>query len=424
MIEHEKIEYLPIEDLVPYEKNPRQNEKAVPYVANSIENFGFKVPIVVDENKVVICGHTRLKAAKQLGIEEVPCIIAKDLTKNQVNAFRLADNKVSEIASWDEELLNEELEDLSEIFDMNLFGFGDLDLEDGEESEAYEDNYEPDLSKPTRTKQGDVYQLGNHRLMCGSSTDPVDVEKLMDGELADLCLTDPPYNVDYHGAAGSIMNDSMGDSNFYHFLFDFYKNMMVSLKAGGAFYIFHADSEGLNFRKALKENGGVVRECLIWVKNSLVLGRQDYQWKHEPCLYGWKEGASHYFVDDRAQTTVIEEVPNFNKLTKAELISWIKKHQDDGVATTVIHEDKPLVNDLHPTMKPIKLVARLICNSSNRGEKVVDFFGGSGSTIIACEQTMRICYTMELDPKFCDVIIDRWEKMTGKKAVLIRNDKN
>ena len=424
MMEHEKIEYLPIEDLVPYEKNPRQNEKAVPYVASSIENFGFKVPIIVDENKVVICGHTRLKAAKQLGIEEVPCIIAKDLTKNQVNAFRLADNKVSEIAIWDEDLLNEELSDLSEIFDMNLFGFGDLDFEDDEESEAYEDNYEPDLSKPTRTKQGDVYQLGNHRLMCGSSTDPVDVEKLMDGELADLCLTDPPYNVDYHGAAGSIMNDSMGDSNFYHFLFDFYKNMMVSLKAGGAFYIFHADSEGLNFRKALKENGGVVRECLIWVKNSLVLGRQDYQWKHEPCLYGWKEGASHYFIDDRAQTTVIEEVPNFNKLTKAELISWIKKHQDDGVATTVIHEDKPLVNDLHPTMKPIRLVARLICNSSNRGEKVVDFFGGSGSTIIACEQTMRICYTMELDPKFCDVIIDRWEKMTGKKAVLVRNDKN
>lgn len=423
MSQTEEIVYLQTEDIHPYQKNPRQNEKAVPYVANSIREFGFKVPIVLDESHTVICGHTRLAAAKSLGLEEVPCIIATDLTQEQVQAFRLADNKVAEIAEWDEELLQDELDDLTDIFDMSDFGFFD-GLDQEEEPEAYEDDYDPEMTATPNAVLGDIYQLGEHRLMCGSSTDATDVEQLMNGEVADLCITDPPYNVDYHSKAGNIMNDSMSDDNFFNFLTDFYNNMLNSLKAGGVFYIFHADSEGANFRSALKRAGGVVRECLIWVKNSLVLGRQDYHWKHEPCLYGWKDGGAHFFIDDRSQTTVIENEVNFSKMTKAQLIDYIKDHQDDGAASTIIHEDKPAANDLHPTMKPVKLVGRLMANSSNQGEIVVDFFGGSGSTLIAAEQLKRRAYLMELDPRFVDVIIDRWQKMTGKKAKLLNEETN
>lgn len=423
MSQTEEIVYLQTEDIHPYLKNPRQNEKAVPYVANSIREFGFKVPIVVDESHTVICGHTRLAAAKSLGLEEVPCIIATDLTQEQVQAFRLADNKVAEIAEWDEELLQDELDDLSDIFDMSDFGFFD-GLDQEEEPEAYEDDYDPELTATPNAVLGDIYQLGEHRLMCGSSTDATDVEQLMNGEVADLCITDPPYNVDYKGEAGKIMNDKMGDANFYQFLYDFYGNMLAALKPGGAFYIFHADREGSNFRGALKDAGGQVKQCLIWVKNNLVLGRQDYQWKHEPCLYGWKDGGAHFFIDDRKQTTVIEDRPNLREMTKAQLIDYIKAHQDDGHASTIIHEDNPEASDLHPTMKPIKLVGRLMANSSNQGEIVVDFFGGSGSTMVAAEQLKRKAYLMELDPRFVDVIIDRWQKMTGKKAKLLNEETN
>ena len=256
-------------------------------------------------------------------------------------------------------------------------------------------------------------------MMCGSSTSHEDVAKLLDGAVMDLCVTDPPYNVDYEGTAGKIQNDNMDDLSFYNFLYDFYTQMMNSLKKGGVYYIFHADTEGLNFRGALKECGGSVKETLIWVKNALVLGRQDYHWKHEPCLYGWKEGAGHYFINDRTQTTVFEDKLNLEKLTKGELIEMCKELLEEQVPNTIIHEDKPMRNDMHPTMKPINLIARLVKNSSRPKENVIDFFGGSGSTIIACEQLNRICYMMELDPKFCDVIIDRWEQYTGKKAKLI-----
>ena len=409
-----------IKDIKPYEKNPRRNDEAVKYVAESIKKFGFKVPIVIDKENVIVAGHTRYKACKKLQIEVVPCVVADDLTEEQIKAFRLADNKVGEMAEWDEELLFQELQEID--MSMDVFGFEEFDIEE-EEAEAEEDYYEPELPVEPKAKLGDIYQLGEHRLMCGDCTKEEFVDQLTDGEEMDLCVTDPPYNVDYEGTAGKIENDNMDDTSFFNFLYDFYTQMLRSLKSGGVFYIWHADSEGANFRSALKEAGGHVRQCLIWNKNSLVLGRQDYHWKHEPCLYGWKEGAGHYFVDDRSQTTVIEDKIDIDKMTKDEMKQLLKDMLEDKVSTTVMNEAKPSANDLHPTMKPIKLIARQVSNSSRKGEKVIDFFGGSGSTLITCEQLGRKCYTMELDPKFVDVIIDRWEEYTGRKAKLIKKGK-
>ena len=248
----------------------------------------------------------------------------------------------------------------------------------------------------------------------------------------DLCVTDPPYNVNYGSINESgygkerdngnkILNDNMDDESFYLFLHAFYEQMLRVLKEGGAYYIFHSDSEGYNFRKALRDAGGIVKQNLIWVKNALVLGRQDYQWKHEPCLYGWKDGAGHYFIDDRTQTTVFEDKADLDKLSKEELKEMIEDILADKIPTTVIHEDKPLKNDIHPTMKPIRLISRLVKNSSKPGENVIDFFGGSGSTLISCEHLGRNCYTIELDPRYVDVMIDRWETLTGQKAVKIKS---
>ena len=246
----------------------------------------------------------------------------------------------------------------------------------------------------------------------------------------DLCVTDPPYNVNYGSINESgygkerdngnkILNDNMDDESFYYFLKAFYDQMVRTLKPGGAFYIFHADTEGYNFRKALRDAGGTLRQNLVWVKNALVLGRQDYQWKHESCLYGWNDGAAHYFIEDRTQTTVFEDKADLDKLSKEELKEMIEDILSDKIPTTIIHEDKQLRNDIHPTMKPIRLISRLIKNSSKPGESVIDFFGGSGSTLISCEQLGRKCYMIELDPKYVDVIIDRWETLTGKTAVKI-----
>lgn len=424
---------LKINEIKPYEKNPRQNDQAVKAVAESIKQFGFQQPIVVDKNKVIIVGHTRHKAAKKLGLEEVPCVIADNLTEKQVKKYRLADNKVGELAEWDEELLWAELQDIGIGEGMEDFGFdeADFNIED-DNIEVEEDYYEPEIPAAPKAKRGDIYQLGQHRLMCGDCTSEEDVDALMDGEAADLCVTDPPYNVNYgdkaefldKGDGGSrntshILNDDMSDDQFYTFLYDFYTQMLRSLKPGGPFYIWHAESEGVNFRKALQDAGGQIRQCIIWNKNSLVLSRQDYHWKHEPCLYGWKDGAGHYFIDDRSQTTVWEDKIDVDKLTKEEMKALLKDIFEDRVSTSVMNEAKPSVNDMHPTMKPVKLIGRLIKNSSRRNEAVVDFFGGSGSTLIAAEQLGRRCYMMELDEKYVDVIIDRWEQLTGQKAVKI-----
>lgn len=406
-----------IKRLKPYEKNARtHSEEQVERIATSIQEFGFINPVLIDSEYGIIAGHGRVLGAKKLGMKEVPCLFVEDLTEAQKRAYIIADNKLALDAGWDDEILKEELKALEEMdFDVSLTGFDLDDFDFDQQDIEFDEDQEEEIEVPEepKSKLGDIYQLGKHRLMCGSSTESDDVYKLTDGEIMDLCVTDPPYNVDYEGSAGKIENDNMDDSSFYEFLFEFYCNMLNSLKDGGAYYIFHADSEGLNFRKALKDAGGDTKQTLIWVKNALVLGRQDYQWKHEPCLYGWKKGAGHYFTNDRTQTTVFEDKIDLDKLSKDELKDMIKDILADKLPVTIIHENKPLRNELHPTMKPIKLIARLINNSSKRGENVIDFFGGSGSTLIACEQLNRTSYTMELDPRFVDTIIQRYIKLKG-----------
>ena len=420
-----------IEDLIPYHNNPRLNDEAVEYVKNSIKEFGFKVPMVIDKNNVIVAGHTRYKASKELGLKEVPCIIADDLTDEQIKAFRLADNKVSEKAEWDFELLDKELDDID--IDMTEFGF-DLDLEDEEEKEIIEDEV-PDVPEEPKAKLGDIYQLGNHRLMCGDSTKEEDVAKLMNNELADLVVTDPPYNVNIGQGGGSvcsmriqnhrtdgatIKNDNMDDSEFNVFLIKAFANMYQSLKSGGVFYVWHGQTKSDIFIQTLRKNQLEIREMLIWNKDRLVMGRQDYQWKHEGCVYGWKDGASHYFIDDRKQTTVFEDKkPDIKKMKKEELVKLLEEIYSDKQSTTIINEERPGVSEEHPTMKPVKLIARQVKNSSRIDEKVLDLFGGSGTTLITCEQLKRNCYMMEYDPHYIDVIIQRWENFTGKKAVKI-----
>ena len=410
-----QIIYKGVNEIIPYEKNPRKNDEAVEYVANSIKEFGFKVPIIIDKNNVIVTGHTRLKAAKKLGMEEVPVILADDLTDEQIKAFRLADNKVAEYATWDDDLLKMELGDLE--LDMSEFGF-DMDF-DVQEEEIIQDEI-PDIPEEPKSKMGQIYQLGNHRLMCGDSTKEEDVEKLMNGVKADLLFTDPPYNVDVSNSQGmKIKNDNMDNESFKNFLNSAFHCASESLKEGGAFYIWHADSETVNFRVQLEENDLNVKQCLIWVKNGFNFGRQDYKWKHEPCLYGWKEGAGHYFVEEYNHPTVIEDEIDLDKMKKEEMKKLLEELLSDQSPTTVIHENKPIKNDLHPTMKPIKMCADMIRNSSRKNEIVLDLFGGSGSTLITCEQLKRTCYMMEYDPVYVDVIIERWENFTGEKAVLI-----
>lgn len=382
------------EDLIPYEKNPRHNEDAITAVAKSIEKFGFKVPIVVDASNVIVNGHTRLKAAKYLGLKEVPTIIADDLTPEQIKAFRLADNKVGEIATWDEELLNAELDELADLdFDMTEFGFDLPDIE-SEEVEVIEDEFEEELPAEPISKLGDIYQLGRHRLMCGDSTNSLEVEKLMGNKKADLLITDPPYNVAYEGKgkeALTIKNDSKETNEFHSFLYEAFSAAINNMKLGSSFYVWYASSEVVNFHTALEEAGFLVKQELIWNKNSMVLSRQDYHWKHEPCLYGWASGGSHSWYSDRKQTTIL----NF---------------------------DRPTVNKEHPTMKPVALFDYQIKNSSKQGDCILDLFGGSGTTLIACEQNEREAYLMELDPRYVDVIIARWEAFTGEVAVKISSD--
>lgn len=340
---------------------------------------------------------------------------ADQLTEEQKREFIIKDNVA--FGEWDDETLTEDF-DPDELLD---WGLGDLD-DEPEDNDADEDDYgeEDAANAPTRCNPGDVWLLGRHRLMCGDSTKEADVAKLMGEEQAHLLLTDPPYNVDYQGGTKEkmkIANDNMDDVAFVGFLTAAFNCAIQAMRPGAAFYVWHADSKGFEFRTALKEVGLTPRETLIWVKNALVLGRQDYQWRHEPCLYGWKDGAAHYFVDDRSQSTVIEDAGvDYRKLKKDELLKLVLQLTDVSVPNTVIYEDKPTKNDIHPTMKPVKLMARLIKNSTKQEQLVLDLFGGSGSTLIACEQINRKCFTMEYDPKYCDAILDRWEKLTGEDA--------
>ena len=417
-IKHQKVEAL-----IPYENNPRNNENAVEAVAGSIREFGFKNPIIVDQNNVIVAGHTRLLAAKELGLKEVPTIIADDLTTEQINAYRLVDNKTNELAQWDIDMLERELSEIDSI-DMEEFGFDDFP--DLELDKVIEDDFEDeelDHEEPI-SQSGEIYQLGNHRLMVGDSTNKEDVRALTDGAQMDLLVTDPPYNVDYNGGtedAMTIENDNMGKEHFVEFLTAAFENAAEALRPGGGFYIWHAESTAGEFIKALEAAELEFRQRLIWVKSSLVLGRQDFQWKHEPCFYGWKEGAAHYFTADRTNTTVIEDAPNINAMNKDELKDYIKDLKDViDEGSTILRADKPSSSRQHPTMKPVKLMAHHLAYSTRQGENVIDLFGGSGSTLMAAEQLGRNCYIMEFDPKYADVIITRWEEFTGQEAELIK----
>lgn len=420
------IQKINIEKLNLTEYNPRKDlkpeDEEYQKIKKSLIEFGYVAPIIVNADMTVIGGHQRLKALKELGYIEIECNVV-DLDKTKEKALNIALNKIS--GEWDNDKLEGLLAELREAdFDLEVIGFNFdeinamLDI-----NEAEEDNFDveqtlDEIEEPI-SKQGDIWILGKHRLMCGDSTNEKDVKKLMNKKVANLILTDPPYNVNYEGIAGKIANDNMSETEFYNFLLKSFKNMFDFVKPGGSVYIFHADTEGLNFRKAFKEAGFKLAQCLIWVKNTFVMGRQDYQWRHEPVLYGWKEGIAHYFIDDRTQSTVIEDKhQDFRKMKKEELIKILEDIYSDKTSTTIINENRPSVNEEHPTMKPINLLSRLIKNSSRIGEYVLDLFGGSGSTLIACEQLERTCYMMELDPKYCDVIIKRWENLTGQKAIL------
>ena len=391
-----RYENVEIEKLIPYKNNARtHSDEQIEKIAKSMKEFGFINPVLVDGDLNVIAGHGRILGAKKLGMKEVPCLFIENLTEEQKRAYIIAGNRLAEDAGWDKELLKIELEDLKNMnFDITLTGF---ELEDFDfsmdETKVIEDEFDENVPEEPTPKKGEIYKLGKHFLMCGDSTDINDVEKLMNGVKADMLLTDPPYNVDYEGGTGlTIQNDNMDDETFREFLRVSFFNANSVMKEGAVFYIWHADSEGYNFRGACHDIGWKVRQCLIWCKNTLVIGRQDYHWKHEPCLYGWKEGASHLWASDRKQTTVLEF-------------------------------DRPSVSKEHPTMKPVGLFDYLIKNNTKKDDIVLDLFAGSGTSIIACEQNGRIAYSMELDPKYVDVIISRWEKLTGQQAERIENGK-
>lgn len=384
-----EMQLVAVSKLVPYVNNARtHNAQQIMKLRSSLREFGFINPVIIDREYNVIAGHGRILAAKEEGITEVPCVFVDYLTPAQKKAYILADNRMAMDAGWDEELLRVEIEALqTESFDVGLTGFDEKDIAElfaGEDGDAQDDDFDVDeeLQKPPVTKRGDVWLLGNHRLICGDSTKEETYAVLMDGKKANLVVTDPPYNVNYEGSAGKIQNDNMENDKFYQFLLDAFLNMEKAMADDASIYVFHADTEGLNFRKAFSDAGFYLSGTCIWKKQSLVLGRSPYQWQHEPCLYGWKKKGRHQWYSDRKQTTIWEF-------------------------------DKPKKNGDHPTMKPIPLIAYPIKNSSMSNCIILDPFGGSGSTLIACEQLGRICHTIELDEKYCDVIVKRYIEQVG-----------
>ena len=398
----DKVERRNVADLIPYIRNSRTHSDAqVAQIAASIREWGWTMPILCDEHGNVIAGHGRIMAAQKLGIDDVPCMTATGWSEAKRRAYVIADNKLALNADWDNEALGIEFAELKEMgFDLELTGFelGEIDdLFPVDETEGLTDeDAVPDVPVQPVTVEGDVWLLGRHRLMCGDSTSIEHMERLCEGQLVDMWLTDPPYNVAYEGGTKeklTIQNDSMSDDSFRQFLRDAYSAADAVMKKGAVFYIWHADSEGYNFRGAAADVGWPVRQCLIWKKSSLVMGRQDYHWMHEPCLYGWKEGASHLWASDRKQTTILEFA-------------------------------KPSRNGEHPTMKPVELFEYQMLNNTKGSDLVLDSFAGSGTTAIACEKHGRMARLMELDPKYCDVIIKRWQEFAGQEATLEGDGRN
>ena len=386
-----EMQLVPLSRLVPYVNNARTHSpEQLTKLRSSLREFGFINPVIIDRDFNVIAGHGRIAAAKEEGMEEVPCVFADFLTEAQKKAYILADNRMALDAGWDEELLRIEIESLQGAdFDVSLTGFGEDEIADlfagDSEKDVKDDDFDLSaaLEKAAFVERGDIWTVGRHRLMCGDATSVEDVSALMDGKKANLIVTDPPYNVAFKSGSGlSIQNDSMENGEFYTFLYNSFQNMAEHLEKGGAAYVFHADTEGLNFRKAFVDAGFHLAGVCIWVKNSLVLGRSDYQWQHEPVLYGFLKNGKHPWYSDRKQTTI-----------------W--------------NYDKPKRNKNHPTSKPLDLLGYPICNSSQENAIVLDTFGGSGSTMMACEQTDRICCMMELDEKYASVILRRYVEDTG-----------
>jgi DNA modification methylase len=418
-----KIIQVEIEKLIPYARNSRtHSDDQVAQIAASIKEFGWTNPILVDGENGIIAGHGRLAAARKLGMKKIPVIELAHLTETQKRALVIADNKLALNAGWDNQTLLAELEALKlEGFDLRITGFSEdeiFSLEPKEVKGLVDENDVPETPEIPKSILGDIYQLGDHRLMCGDSTNIGSIEELMQGVKCDMVWTDPPYNVAIDGAAGKIMNDDMSDSSFKDFLTSIYSCYYLSMKNGAVIYVAYADTETVNFTQCFKESGLKLSQVLIWAKQAGTLSRKDFNWQHEPILYGWKEGAAHYFCGDFTRTTVIDDDIDIKKMNKKELEALVNNYRTEQ-KTTILRENRPSKSDLHPTMKPINLVQRMIEWSSRHGEIVLDLFGGSGSTLIACEKIGRKARLMELDPKYCDVIVKRWEDFTGKKAELV-----
>lgn len=401
-----------LSSLKPYERNAKLHPtEQIERLKESIREFGFISPCLIDSENNIIAGHGRVEAAKSLGLESVPCVYVEGLTDAQRRAYILADNRLTEMGGWDMDIVSQEVEWLrGEGFNIDVTGFTADDILFDEIDFGLDEDTEPEPPAEAITETGDIWQLGDHRLICGDSTRPRDLAALMQGDRADLLITDPPYNVDYEGAAGKIENDSMSADEFEDFIFNAFNIAAGHMKEGAAYYCWYASISQKNVQAALEKSGLPPRQILIWVKSALVLGRQDYQWRHEPCFYGWKEGAAHYFIDARSLTTIFDDL---DSITRDEAIERLKEY---SATTTAIYEDKPSKSPLHPTMKPLGLFKKQIRNSSKEGDIVLDIFGGSGTTLIACEEMGRRCRIVEYDPRYATAIIHRWEEYTGCKA--------
>lgn len=420
--------YKKVKHLIPYINNARtHDQKQIDQIIASIKEFGFTNPVLIDETDNIIAGHGRLLAAKKMGLDEIPCIIIPGLNEAQKKAYIIADNKIALNSGWDEDLLRQEFESLKDIdFDLDIVGFNLSEIHEimNITDEPTEDNYDLDTALDEiiepKSKPGDIYQLGNHRVMCGSCTVPADMSTLMNEKFADLVVTDPPYNMNYQGAGNTInrkekkiLNDHLSNNDFDNLLISSFENMREVMKEGATAYVFYKELGHGTFLTNAEKANLTFKQELIWVKNQIVVGGSKYQNMYEPCLMLCKEKIS-IWNGGRKQKSVIEDI---NFMNEDELREAIKNFETESLDTDIIRVNKNLVNDLHPTMKPIRLLSQFIKNSSNPGDIVLDTFGGSGSTLIACEQLNRTCYMMELDPKYVDVIIDRWERFTGKQAI-------
>ena len=426
-----QIEKKPIEELKAAPYNPRKNlkpgDKEYEKLKRSIEEFGYVEPVIWNKRTgMVVGGHQRLKVIKDLGYTEVDCVIV-DLDEKKERALNVALNKIS--GEWDNEMLANLLKDLDKSgYDITLTGFDMAEAQElfgsGSMENVHEDEFDvesavDEIQEP-KTISGDLWLLGKHRLLCGDCTNANDVEKALNGKLADIMVTDPPYNVDYGSCivgknksrsrdGSTIANDNMNDEDFYKFLFSFYTAAEKNMRNGAPLYVFHSTKESVNFIRAMENAGFKYAQTLVWYKNHFTLGRQDYQWIHEPILYGWKGGSGHYFINDRTLPTVFEDsIPTLSKMSKAELLELVQKIYD--LPRSVILDKKPLKSVDHPTMKPITLCAKLIYNSSHEEDTVLEPFGGSGSTLIAADQLNRKCCAIELEPKYCDVIVKRYKE--------------